>query len=303
MKSSIAALASLMVFGFGAGSVTSAEASPDRLVVPLSDPAKPATIEVSLVMGSIRVVAGKAGEVVIQATAMEDDEADGDHECDECDAVDAVSPAIAGRASEKNRDSKAKSKSGMKRIPNSSFELSAEEERNRVEIGANSWARAVDLKIEVPAGSSLKLSTVNSGEIEVDGIAGELELHNTNGGILVRNASGSVNANTVNGDIEVEFSGALGAEPMAFSTLNGDIDLTLPPGSKFDVRVRSDNGEIYSDFDVSLAPKAAKVEEDRGKGRYRVSIAKELTGKVGGGGAEIFLKTFNGDIVLRQGKG
>ena len=302
MRNSIAALASLMVFGFGAGLATAAGASPDRLVVPLSDPAKPASIEASLVMGSLRVVAGKAGEVVIFATAAGDD-ADWGDECDDCDPEDALSPAIAGRASEKEKGTKAKSKSGMKRIPNSSFELSAEEERNRVEIGANSWARAVDLKIEVPPGSALKLSTVNDGEIEVDGIAGELELHNTNGGIVVRNARGPVNANTVNGDIEVEFTGGLGSEPMAFSTLNGDVDLTLPAASTFDVRLRSDNGEIYSDFDVALAPKAAKVEEDRGKGKYRVSIAKELSGKVGGGGPEIFLKTFNGDIVLRKGKG
>jgi DUF4097 and DUF4098 domain-containing protein YvlB len=188
----------------------------------------------------------------------------------------------------------------MKRIPNTSFELSAEEDRNKVTIGAASWAQAIELRIEVPPGSSLKLSTVNDGVIDVRGIGGELELHNTNGDIRVADARGPVNANTVNGDIEVDFAGGIGAEPMAFSTLNGDVDLTLPAGSKFDVRLRSDNGEIFSDFDVVLAPKAARVEEDRGKGKYRVSIAKELTGKVGGGGAEIFLKTFNGDIVLRR---
>ena len=90
---------------------------------------------------------------------------------------------------------------------------------------------------------------------------------------------------------------------MAFSTLNGDVDLDAAGGVKFDVRLRSDNGEIYSDFDVALSPQGgAGSSEDRGKGKYRVSVAKELTGKIGGGGPEIFLKTFNGDIVLRKGK-
>jgi hypothetical protein len=289
MKLSIAALASLLFFGGGVALPATAAAAVDRLVVPLSDASKPATIEASLVMGSLHVVAGKAGEVVIHAASADDDD-HGRHEGSE--------PAIAGSAHDKDRHPK--SRAGMKRIPNTSFELSAEEDRNKVAIGAASWAQAIELRIEVPAGSSLKLSTVNDGVIDVDGISGELELHNTNGSIRVKDAKGPVNANTVNGDIEVEFVQALGQEPMAFSTLNGDVDLTMPAGSKFDVRLRSDNGEIYSDFDVVLSPKAAKVEEDRGKGKYRVSIAKELTGKVGGGGAEIFLKTFNGDIVLRR---
>ena len=90
---------------------------------------------------------------------------------------------------------------------------------------------------------------------------------------------------------------------MAFSTLNGDIDLSLPRDAKLDVRLRSDNGEIYSDFDVALSAKAPEVETDRSKGKYRVSVAKELTGKIGGGGQEIYLKTFNGDIVLRAANG
>jgi hypothetical protein len=299
MRVPVAALAGLLIVGSAPGAARAA--TPDRLVVPLSDPARPAAIEASLVMGSIRVVAGRPGEVVIHAAAAGDREAERERDCEGCDAAGA-GVAIAGSAREKDKHKGGKSRSGMRRIPNESFELSAEEEGNRVEIAAESWARAVDLRIEAPAGSSLQLSTVNDGELEVDGIAGELELSNTNGGITVRNARGPVNATTVNGDIEVVFSGALGSEPMAFSTLNGDVDLTLPAGAKFDVKLRSDNGEIYSDFDVVLTPKAARVEEGRGKGKYRVSIAKELTGKVGGGGPEIFLKTFNGDIVLRKGQ-
>lgn len=290
MRLTTTALASLMVFGSSLGTATAASTA-DRLVVPLSDPGKPATVSASLVMGSFHVVAGKPGEVVIQASAGDDGDDDRDHE-------HGAEPAIAGSAREKDRG--AKSRAGMKRIPNTSFELSAEEERNTVEISAASWAQSISLRIEVPVGSALKLSTVNDGVIDVEGIAGELELHNTNGSIRVRGARGPVSANTVNGDVEIELLEALGSEPMAFSTLNGDIDLTIPAGSKFDVRLRSDNGEIYSDFDIALSPKAAKVAEDRGKGKYRVSIAKELTGKVGGGGAEIFLKTFNGDIVLRR---
>jgi hypothetical protein len=270
-------------------------AAPERLVVPLSDPGQPATVEVALLQGSIRVVAGKAGEVVILADAGSESWHDDDEDCESC-------PMIAGRASDRKRKDKQKSsdRAGLRRIPNTGFQVEAEEQDNRVEIGSNSWMQALDLEIQVPPASSLALSVTNGEEIVVVGIGGELELHNTNGDIRVEDAVGPVNANTLNGDIHVTFAGALPGTPMSFSTLNGDIDLKLPRSAKLDVRLRSDHGEIYSDFDVTLLPKAPEIERDRSKGRYRVSVVKELTGKIGGGGPELFLKTFNGDIVLRS---
>ena len=64
--------------------------------------------------------------------------------------------------------------------------------------------------------------------------------------------------------------------------------------------MRTEHGEIYSDFDVELTPEPAQVERDGARGRYRLTVAKELHGKIGRGGQELFLKSFNGDIVLRR---
>jgi len=81
-----------------------------------------------------------------------------------------------------------------------------------------------------------------------------------------------------------------------------DVDVTLPASLKANVRIRSDNGEIYSDFDIALDKNPSKLEEDRQKGHYRVVLVREMTGKIGGGGPEILFKTFNGDILLRRAK-
>ncbi len=51
-----------------------AVARAERLVVPLSDPAKPAELEVSLVMGSIKVTGGTTKEVVIEASSRSEKE-------------------------------------------------------------------------------------------------------------------------------------------------------------------------------------------------------------------------------------
>jgi Toastrack DUF4097 len=249
-----------------------------HLTIPLSDPAQPAKIEVSLVMGSLTVVPGKAGEVLLTASPGSDE---GDNDSD----------------GDRNDD-----RAGMHRLPNPSLGLEAQEKNNKVEIGADSWSHPIDVRLEVPAASSIDASTVNDGDITVEGLSGELVLHNTNGGIEVRGVTGPVNATTVNGDVKVVFGPKLAAAAMAFSTLNGDVDVTLPGGSNLDVLLRSDNGDILSDFDVALQTKPAKVEEDRKKGKYRIAVSKELAGKIGSGGPELFLKTFNGDILLRKAK-
>ncbi|HSM14331.1 MAG TPA: hypothetical protein VLA66_09720, partial [Thermoanaerobaculia bacterium] len=69
------ALASTLLAAVLAAPLGAQSASADqRLVVPLSDPSRPARLEVGLVMGSVRVVAGKAGEVVVVAGGREDDD-------------------------------------------------------------------------------------------------------------------------------------------------------------------------------------------------------------------------------------
>lgn len=249
----------------------------ERLVVPLSDPAKPAELEVSLVMGSIKVTGAAVREVVIEALSRSEDEDD-------------------------DRDLPG-DRVGMRRIPNTSIGLEAEEEGNKVSISAESWARAVDLEIQVPAGSTVRLSTVNDGDIEVENIDGEVEVSNTNGEILVKNVRGPVSATTVNGDVQVIFRGALVAAPMAFSTLNGDVDITFPADLKADVRLSSVNGEIYSDFDVVVSTETVSgLDEKPKQGKKRIVIEREMRGKIQGGGPEILFKTFNGDILLRRAK-
>ena len=257
---------------------SAAAARAEHLVVPLSDASKPAELEVSLVMGSIKVTGGATREVVIEAQSRAEDE---------------------GR---KDKDLPG-DRSGMRRIPNTSIGLEAEEEGNKVSISAESWARAVDLEIQVPAGSSLALSTVNDGDIVVSGIDGEVEVSNTNGEIRVTNVRGPVSANTVNGDVTVVFSSSMVSAPMAFSTLNGDVDVTFPPSLKATVRLQSDNGEIYSDFDVAVTTENLKgPETKKEKGRYHVIVSREMIGQINGGGPEILFKTFNGDVLLRRAK-
>jgi Putative adhesin len=275
-----------LLAGVGSLLLAAGPLAAETVTVPLSDPTRPAKIEADLVNGGITVEAWNGKEVVVEAVARADD-GDSDRDHDEAEE-------------KRDRGDKAK---GMRRIPNSGMGLSVEEAQNVVQIESESWRHAIDLKIKVPASASLKLSTVNDGDIHVAGVEGELEISNVNGSIQVRGAAATVVANTVNGEVSVTFARLAAFKSMAFSTLNGDIDVSLPAALSADVRLSSDNGEIYSDYEINMKSHVSQPKEERsGRGHYKVSVSKEMHGSIGAGGSELLFKTFNGDIYLRKSK-
>ncbi len=258
----------------GAPSLRAQAPSDNRIAVPLSDPARPANVRAHLLNGSLTVKGADVKEVIVEARSHQEEERRSD-----------------GRAQ------------GMKRIPMTSTGLNIEAENNQVRISADSTQRTVDLIITVPVHTSLSLHTVNDGNISVNGVDGEFDINNVNGEVDMKNIGGSVVAHALNGHVVVAFNRIDPQKPMAFSSLNGDIDVTFPADLKANVSMRTDNGEVFSDFDVKLAANAPQqtVEDDRGKGgRYRVKVDKSVRGTINGGGQDIQFKNFNGNIYIRK---
>lgn len=247
--------------------------SDNKVTVPLSDPTRPVNLRAHLVSGSITVKGGDVKEVVVEARARHEDS------------------RSEGRAN------------GMKRIPMTSTGLNIEAENNNVRISTDSYQRTIDLTITVPTRTSLSLHTVNDGNILVTGVDGELDINDVNGEVDLKNIGGSVVAHALNGHVVATFNRIDPQKSMAFSSLNGDIDVTFPADLKANVSLRTDNGEVYSDFDVKVLPAAPQqtVEDNRGKGgKYKVKIDKNVLGTINGGGQEIQFKNFNGNIYIRK---
>ena len=263
-----------LLIGISAVVVGQEPAAADRVTVPLSDPSRPALIDVSLVQGSITVRGANRQDVLVTARA----EADRRSRRFDADA------------------------SGLRRIPQTAgFRIS--EEGNRVKVSSDSPNRAISFEIEAPARTNLKLSTVNGGEILVENIEGEIDVHNTNGGIALTNVGGAVNAGTTNGSVRATLTRVTAERAMAFTSLNGTVDVTLPPATRANLRMRSDHGDVYSDFDVQLAAAAPVVQESRGaNGRYRISRNRSIVGAINGGGPEFELRTFNSNVYVRKGR-
>jgi len=251
----------------------------DHVTVPFSDPSRPGSVKVSIIAGSISVKGYAGKEVVVDAKAR--DEAEG-----------------RGRGRRERPET-----AGMKRIPNMSTGLSIEEEGNRVSIGASPTDRPIDITIQVPTHTGLDLKTINDGDITVEQVQGEIEVNDINGAVTITNVSGSVIAHALNGNVKVGLTGIEANKPMSFSSLNGDIDVSFPADLKANVSMKSDNGEIYSDFDVKIDNSAVQTtpEASRSKGgKYRIKIDRTVKGTINGGGPEMQFKTFNGNIYIRR---
>lgn len=288
------------------------DAKTDRAVVPLTDPAKPALIKADVLMGSITVKGTDSKEVIVEAKVRERSLTDVEEEDKEEEAEirpvrvprppRPVAPVRIDEA-EEEKDKAAKI-AGMKKVDVASTGLEVEESNNVVSISAESWKYAVDITIQVPRASSLELQSTNDGDIVVENVNGEIEVENVNGSNTLRNVSGNVIVNTVNGDVTVTMTRVTPDKPMSFSSLNGDVDVTLPADIKANVKMKSQQGEIYSDFDITLKPAPQKAEEvsKSGKGKYRISFEKNIYGAINGGGPEYAFNTFNGDVFIRKGK-
>lgn len=250
----------------------------DKITVPLSDPSRPVMLKVGLLTGSITVKGAAVKEVTVEARirASEDEE----------------------EQSEKPR--------GLKLIPNNSTGLTVEEDDNAVSVstGMRGGSRTVDLTLRVPTNCSMHLSTVNDGNIEVENVNGDLEINCTNGSVKLLGISGSAVAHALNEDLTATFVKVNPQKSMSFSSLNGKIDVTLPSDVKANVFMKSDQGEIYSDFDMKVQNEPAKQESNtKGtKGKFRISVERGMRGAINGGGQEIQMTNFNGDIYIRKGK-
>lgn len=252
--------------------------SDDQLTVPLTNPGKAYSLKVNIMAGSIRVVSYGGKEVVIDVTSVENN----------------------GKKV-KFPDQKSSESGGMKRITSArSYEVTAKENDNTVTVSSANPNRNIHLNLRVPQNVKLTLNAINNGNIEVENINGELEVTNVSGGIRLTNISGSVVASTVNGNVTSNFIAVDPKAPMAFSTLNGNINVTLPADTKANLKLKSDRGDIYSDFDIDIDKAQSQTTKLNERGMYKLKMEAWVNGKINGGGPEILMKNMHGNIYVKK---
>lgn len=255
----------------GTIALAGAQQGAEQLTVSFSDPNRPGTVEIEVITGSITVRGSNRKDVLITARPR------------------------AGEPPRLTRPDA--SAGGLRRLPQVAG-FSVEERDNVMEI-ESAPVRWLDFDVQVPARTNLELSLVQGAAMTVENVEGDIEVQNVNGPITLTNVAGTIVADSVNGPVVATLSRVAPDKPMAFTSLNGAVDVTLPAAVKASFRLRSDQGEIYTDFDLQLRAAAAKSERS-GRGGTRIEVNRDVIGDVNGGGPEFELRTFHGHIYLRK---
>lgn len=268
-------LAGAAVLALIAAAGAPAPAAAERLVVPLSRPGQPATFQAGGIEATF-TIEGYDGQEVIVETEV-------------------------GRDGQEKERSGGQAPAGMRRLPNPGFGLSVEEDGNVVELHVQGFSDQ-RIHVRVPRNTSVEVSSINGGDIQVSGVNGTHEIGHVNGAITARDVTGTVVAHTTNGDVKATLSRIEPGKPMSFVSFNGNVDVTFPASFAADLKMRSDQGEIFTDFDVTVKPTAPVRHEEGSGGKYRVTLERSLEASIGGGGPEVSLRTFNGNIYVRKGR-
>ncbi len=309
-------LAALLAAAAIAGADTIA---PERIVVPLTNPGKPALIQAELMFGSIKITGYEGKDVIVDAKPTTKPVGGKNTTGWALPPAPAAAPAVAavaptpplpglaffGQENDKDKEKERKQKAaGMKQVPMDNSGLTVEESNNHVTIQVESFRSGYDLDIKAPFASNLKIEGINLGGITVEGVNGEIEIEAGTGAIKLINVSGTVVATTTNGDVDVVLNRIAADKPMSFVTFHGDIDVTLPSDAKVNVRVKSNMGEVFSDFDIALkqAPPDSDDSPKKQTGKFRVSLDRSIYGMINGGGPEIKFQNFSGNVYLRKKK-
>lgn len=159
--------------------------------------------------------------------------------------------------------------------------------RNRCEpgnggnLGAKSNDVEVDFTVKVPSGVNFIGRTVNgnvsASELDADGTG-----YTVNGNVEI-SCNGFARARTVNGSVFASMNSMDWEDQLELETVNGSVSVTLPADASANLKANLLNGEIDSEFPLTVEGKWGP---------------KHAVATLGSGGPELAIKTVNGNIKL-----
>jgi DUF4097 and DUF4098 domain-containing protein YvlB len=153
---------------------------------------------------------------------------------------------------------------------------------SQIAKGAHVTSIRTDLTVTSVAGSL----EIEPADLQVENSSGDVTLTTQKKDIVIEDVAGEVHVDNRDGRIDVRFA-TPPREPVTLTDVSGDVSITLPAQSNFQIDAESDSGNVDSEF--------AGVETRKDGDR---SI---LSGQLGTRGPLIHVRTTYGEIQLRKG--
>ena len=191
--------------------------------IKFSDPAKPGTVKISLGRGELHVQGADTAEV-------------------------SVKSAMQANTNRRTKD-------GL-RVISASSGLALTEKDNVVTVDAspNDWGRSgsSDFHLTVPRNTTIIVHNAWGGDITCAGISGDIEINSMRGEIRLDDVAGGVVVGTMSGEINATIRELREGKPLSFTSMNGEVVLRLPENAKANVRLRTQNGSVLTDFEENV---------------------------------------------------
>jgi hypothetical protein len=205
--------------------------------VKFSDPTRPGTLRVFATQGEVRV-----------------------RGVPEADASVTVRSDIAPASPSKRSD-------GLRVVSSATSVLLSEKDNVvTLDYGRDQLPRggAGSFDITVPANTQVVVTVAWGGDVSMEGVLGDVEVKNLNGRVSLKDIGGGALVESMNGEIEASFTRLPTGKPLSFTSMNGEILLRLPGNAAADLRFRTQNGTILTDFpEASLVTRTEEISGPR----------------------------------------
>jgi DUF4097 and DUF4098 domain-containing protein YvlB len=128
--------------------------------------------------------------------------------------------------------------------------------------------------------------TMDSGDLQGDGVSGPVSLSTKAKDISLRNTKGDVHINDDHGDISLESGSAAGLGNLDLTTHHGDVHLRIPSKANFEYQIATRHGSITNEF--------GSVASSSGSG------SSSASGTVGRGGVKVSVTSDTGDVQISR---
>lgn len=185
-----------------------------------SDPAKPGTLKISVTNGDIHLTGADTAEI-------------------------RVTTDLKPESSEFRKD-------GLRVLTSSSsYSLTEKNNLATLSYGTEGWSDngGGQFTITVPRNTAVVINSNYGGDVEIGNVTGNIEVKNLNGEVKLDDIDGAALVETMNGEIHATVRELHEGKPLSFTSMNGEVSLHLPADTKANVRLRTHNGSILTDFD------------------------------------------------------
>ena len=240
MKPSQAYVPFLLAAGLALLVSTAARADESTSKFKFSDPLKPGTLKIHVGRGDISVRGADTSEITV--------------------------------VSESSPPDSAPRKDGLRVLTaSSSYSFSEKDNVATLDYGAGDGIDGRgEFSISVPRNTSVVVSNAWGGDITCSDLAGSIDLKCLNGDVVLNNLGAGANVETMSGSIRASIRELRAGQPICLTSMNGAVTVSAPPGAKANVRLRTQNGAILTDFDEKAL--VTKTEISPGRSRHGVHI-------------------------------